>query len=122
MKLVLGLLFFSVVAAFAETPSDNEQGKPAVIHDGKSAQSYISTALYEYLDKPPYLFIHAETPFFGKSIDGKNMWIALVDFYCGESEKNKVHCLTVIAYDPSTNKHRFMNPDEVTQAPSGDAI
>jgi hypothetical protein len=70
MKLVLGLLFFSV-AAFAETPSDNEQGKPAVIQDGESAQAYISTALYEYLDKPPYLVIHAETPFFGKCIAGK---------------------------------------------------
>ena len=121
MKLVLGLLFFSV-AAFAETPSDNEQGKPAVIQDGESAQAYISTALYEYLDKPPYLVIHAETPFFGKCIAGKNMWIALVEFYCGESEQNKLHGLTVIVYDPSTNEHRFMKPDEVTQAASGDAV
>ena len=121
MRLVLGLLFFSV-AAFAETPSDNAQGKPAVIQDGQSAQAYISTALYEYLDKPPYLVIHAETPFFGKCIAGKNMWIALVEFYCGESEQNRLHGLTVIVYDPSTNEHRFMKPDEVTQAASGDAV
>jgi hypothetical protein len=121
MKLVLGLLFFSV-AAFAETPAHNEQGKPAVIQDGPSAKAYISTALYEYLDKPPYLVIHAETPFFEKSITGKNMWIALVDFDCGESEQNKVHCLTAIVYDPLTNKHRFMKPDEIAQAASGDAI
>jgi len=121
MKLVLGLLFFSV-AAFAETPSAKEQGKPAVIQDGQSARAYISTALYEYLDKPPYLVIHAETPFFGKCIAGKNMWIALVEFYCGESEQNRLHGLTVIVYDPSTNEHRFMKPDEVTQAASGDAV
>jgi hypothetical protein len=121
MKFVLGLLFFSV-AAFAEAPSDNEQGKPPVIRDGQSAQAYISTALYEYLDKPPYLVIQAETPFFGKCIAGKNMWIALVEFSCGISEQDKLHCLTVIVYDPSTNKHRFMKPDEVMQAASGYAV
>jgi hypothetical protein len=121
MKLVLGLLFFGV-SGFAETPSDNEQGKPAVIQDGQPAQAYISMALYEYLDKPPYLVIHAETPFFEKRIAGKNMWIALVEFYCGDSEQNKIHCLTVIVYDPSTNEHQFMKPDEVTQSAGGEAI
>jgi hypothetical protein len=121
MKLVLGLLFFSV-AAFAEGPSDNEQGKPAVIQDGQSAQAYINTALYEYLGKPPYLFIHAETPFFEKCIAGKNMWIALVEFYCGKNEQNKLHGLTVIVYDPLTNEHRFMKPDDVAQAASGEAV
>ena len=121
MKLVLGLLFFSV-AAFAEAPSENEQGKPAVIQDGQPAQAYISTALYEYLGKPPYLFIHAETPFFEKCITGKNMWIALVEFYCGKNEQNKLHGLTVIVYDPLTNEHRFMKPDDVAQAASGDAV
>jgi hypothetical protein len=121
MKLILILLAFGV-AAFAETPSDAEQGKPAIIQDGHPAQAYIDTALYEYLDKPPYLVVHAETPFFGKRIAGKDMWIALVEFYCGESEQNKLHCLTVIVYDPSTNEHRFMKPDEIAQAASQDAI
>jgi hypothetical protein len=121
MKLVLGLLFFSV-AALAEGPSDNEQGKPAAIRDGQSAQAYINTALYEYLGKPPYLFIHAETPFFEKCIAGKNMWIALVEFYCGKNEQNKLHGLTVIVYDPLTNEHRFMKPDDVAQAARGHAV
>jgi hypothetical protein len=67
-----------------------------------------------------YLVIHAETPFFGKRTAGENMWIALDEFYCGESEQNKLHCLTVIVNDPSTNEHRFMKPDEVMQPASGD--
>lgn len=117
----MGLLFFGL-CAFAETPADKEQSKPALIQDGQSAQAYISSTLYEYLDRPPYLVIHAETPFFEKRIAGKNMWIALVEFYCGESEQNKLHCLTVIVYDPLTNEHRFMKPDEVTQVAGGDAI
>jgi hypothetical protein len=121
MKLILGILIFSV-AAFAEPPSDSEQNKPAIIQDGQPAQAYIDTALYEYLDKPPYLVVHAETPFFGKRIAGKNMWIALVEFYCGDSEQHKLHCVTVIVYDPSTNEHRFMKPDEVVQAADADAI
>jgi hypothetical protein len=63
MKILVGLLFFGL-SAFAETPADNELSKPAPIQDGQSAQAYISSALYEYLDRPPYLVIHAETPFF----------------------------------------------------------
>jgi hypothetical protein len=121
MKLILSLLVFGI-AALAEAPSDNEQSKPAIIQDGQPAQAYIDTALYEYLDKPPYLVVHAETPFLGKRIAGKNVWIALVEFYCGESEERKLHCLTVIVYDPSTNKHRFMKPDEVSEAASQDPI
>jgi hypothetical protein len=121
MKLLLSLLVFGA-AAFAEAPSDNGESKPAIIQDGQPAQAYIDTALYEYLDKPPYLVVHAETPFFGKRIAGKNVWIALVEFYCGENERNKVHCLTVIVYDPSTNEHRFMKPDEVAQAAGADPI
>jgi hypothetical protein len=110
MKSVLIILVLGV-AAFAEAPSDNEQSKPAIIQDGHPAQAYIDTALYAYLEKPPYLVVHAETPFFGKRLGGKNVWIALVEFYCGESEENKLHCLTVIVYDPSTNEHRFMKPE-----------
>jgi hypothetical protein len=119
--IVVGLLFFGL-RALAETPADNELSKPAPIQDGQSAQAYISSALYEYLDRPPHLVIHAETPFFEKRIGGKNVWIALIEFYCGDSEQNKLHCLTVIVYDPLTNQHRFMKPDEVTQVSGGDAI
>src|SRR4051812_36332429 len=107
MKVILGLLLCGI-AAIGQIPSASQQSKPALIQDGASAQEYISRALYEYLDKPPYLVIHAETPFFGKCIAGKNMWVALVEFYCGESEKSSLHCLTVIVYDPTTNEHRFM--------------
>jgi hypothetical protein len=121
MKILAGLLIFGL-CAFAETPADTEPSKPAPIQDGQSAQAYINNALYEYLDRPPYLMIQAETPFFEKWIAGKNMWIALIEFYCGESERNKIHCLTVIVYDPLTNEHRFMKPDEVTQEARGDAI
>ena len=118
-KIVVGLLFFGL-CAFAE--ADNEQSKPSLVQDEQSARAYISSALYEYLNRPPYLFIDAETPFFEKRIGGKNVWIALVEFYCGESEQNKLHCLTVIVYDPLTNQHRFMKPDEVTHVSGGDAI
>jgi hypothetical protein len=121
MKLVLGYLLFGL-AAFTDQPSDTGQSKPAVIQDGQPAQAYINAALYEYLDKPPYLVIHAETPFFGKRVSGKDMWIALIDFYCGDNERNRLHCVTVIVYDPTTNEHRFMKPDEVVQATGGDAI
>ncbi|HEY4781408.1 MAG TPA: hypothetical protein VIH54_06295 [Chthoniobacterales bacterium] len=116
---MVGLLFFGL-CAFAE--ADNEQSKPSLVQDEQSARAYISSALYEYLNRPPYLFIDAETPFFEKRISGKNVWIALVEFYCGESEQNKLHCLTVIVYDPLTNQHRFMKPDEVTHVSGGDAI
>ena len=120
MKIILPLLLLSVTA-LAEPPSNHEQSKPAIIQDGSAAQSYISTALNEDLDKPPFLAIHAETPFFSKQINGKSLWIALVEFYCGISEKSNMDCITVIVYDPVTNQHRFMNPDELA-ASSGDSI
>ena len=120
MKIVLALLLLSVTA-LAEAPSNHEQSKPAVIQDGSAAESYISKALSEYLDKPPYLAINAETPFLSKNFDGKNVWIALVAFCCGVSEEQSLHCATVIVYDPVTNQHRFMNPDELA-ASNGDSI
>ncbi len=87
-KIVVGLLFFGL-CAFAE--ADNEQSKPSLVQDEQSARAYISSSLYEYINRPPYLVIDAETPFFEKRISGKNVWIALVEFYCGESEQNKGH-------------------------------
>jgi hypothetical protein len=121
MKVVLALLFFGATA-LAGQPSEHEQNKPAIIQDGAAAQSYTSSALYEYLDKPPYLVITAETPFCSKPVDGKNIWIALVEFYCGVNEQNRLHCMTVIAYDPLTNTHRFMNPDDFIKTSDDDAI
>jgi hypothetical protein len=121
MKILLALLFLSV-AALGEPSSDQEQGKPALIQDGPAAESYISTSLYDYLDKPPYLAIRAETRFISKRIDGKSVWVALVDFYCGVSEQNKLHCLTIIVYDPITNTHWFMNPDNTVEASDADVV
>jgi hypothetical protein len=112
MKIFLGLLLVGV-SALADQAPDSGQGKPIVIQDGPPAQAYIETALYQYLDKPPYLFIHAETPFFAKRLVGKNVWIALVDFYCGLNEQRRLHCVTVLVFDPSTNKHRFMTPEQL---------
>jgi hypothetical protein len=121
MKIVLALLLLSVTA-LAKQPSNHEQSKPATIQDGSAAKSYISRALFEYLDKPPYLAVHAETPFFSKNIDGKMMWIALVEFDCGVSEEQKLHCATIIVYDPVTNQHRFMHPDDLAETSGGDSI
>jgi len=56
MKIFLGLLLVGV-SALADQAPDSGQGKPAAIQDGAQAQEYIETALYQYLDKPPYLFI-----------------------------------------------------------------
>ena len=121
MKIVLALLLFSVTA-LGDQPSRQEQGKPPVIQDGSAAESYITTALYEYLDKPPYLAINSATPFFSKEIEGKNVWIALVDFDCGVSEEQNLHCATVIVYDPVTNQHRFMKPDDLPGMFGGESI
>jgi hypothetical protein len=44
----------------------------------------------------------------------KDVWIALVDFYCGLNEQQKLHCVTVLVFDPSTNEHRFMTPDQLS--------
>jgi len=118
MKIVLVLLLLGV-GALAEAPSDDEQKKPTAIQDGSAAQSFIRTALYEYLERPPFLAIKAETPFFVKRIYGESRWVALVEFYCGINEQNKALCLTVIIYDPVTNEHRFMTPEDVAKA-SGD--
>jgi hypothetical protein len=115
MKIFLGLLLVGA-SALADQAPDSGQGKPVVIQDGPPAQAYIETALYQYLDKPPYLFVHAETPFFAKRLIGKNEWIALVDFYCGLNEQQRIHCVTVLVFDPLTNEHRFMTPEQLTQA------
>ena len=121
MKIFLGLLLVGV-SALADQVPDSGQGKPVVIRDGQPAQAFIETALYQYLDKPPYLFIHAETPFFAKRLVAKHVWIALVDFYCGLNEQQRVHCVTVLVFDPLTNEHRFMTPEQLTQASNESAI
>jgi hypothetical protein len=121
MKIFLGLLLVGV-SALADQAPDSGQGKPGVIQDGPPAQAYIEAALYQYLDKPPYLFVHAETPFFEKRLVGKNVWIALVDFYCGLNEQERLHCVTVLAFDPLTYEHWFMTPERLTQASNESAI
>jgi hypothetical protein len=92
MKIILGLLLSTVLCA-AE-PANQAATKPSNIQDGQPAELYISKALYDFLEKPPYLVIIAETPFTLKRIEGKNVWMALVDFYCGPNEEAKLHCET----------------------------
>jgi hypothetical protein len=121
MKIVLTLLLLSL-AALGDQPFNHRQTKPAMIQDGSAAESYISAALYDYLDKPPYLAINSATPFLSKEIEGKNLWISLVDFCCGVSEEQNLHCTTVIVYDPVTNEHRFMNPDDLPGIFGGESI
>ena len=89
MKIILGLLLSTVLCA-AE-PANQAETKPSNIRDGQAAESYISKALYDFLEKPPYSAIVAETPFTLKRIAGKNVWMALVDFYCGLNEEAKLH-------------------------------
>ena len=55
MKIFLGLLLVGVSALADQAPGSG-QGKPVIIQDGPPAQAYIETALYQYLDKPPYLY------------------------------------------------------------------
>ena len=112
----LALAFPLIVTnALAELSLDGLQEKPAIIQDGAAAHAYINTAIYEYLDKPPYLSLQAETPFFAKRIAGKETWISLGEFYCGPIEQEKFHCLTVIVYDPLTRKHEFMTPEQLLE-------
>ena len=112
MKILFALLLLSPMAFAGQHASKEKQKKPAVIQDGSAAKSYIHKALYEYLEKPSYLAIEVETPFVAKQMDGKNVWLSLVEFSCGVDQMNCVVCATVIIYDPATKQHRFMNPDD----------
>lgn len=113
MKILFALLLLSpTVFAGQRAPKEKEK-KPAIIQDGSAAKSYIHKAIYELLEKPPYLAIEVATPFLAKEIAGKNVWLSLVEFSCGTDEKTCVDCATVIIYDPVTKQHRFMNPDDL---------
>lgn len=116
MKFLSLALLFIAMNVLAKFSPEGAQEKPALIQDGAPAQAYIKSAIYEYLDKPPYLSIQAATPFFAKRIGGKDAWISLVEFYCGSSEQVKVHCLTVLVYDPLTGQHEFMTPEQLLKA------
>jgi hypothetical protein len=120
MKIMLGLLLSTVLCA-AE-PANQAETKPSNIQDGQAAELYIGRALYDFLEKPPYLVIVGETPFTFKRIEGKNVWLALVDFYCGLSDDAKVHGETVIIYDSEAKQPRFMNPDDLKRLSDGVAI
>lgn len=120
MKIILGLLLSTVLCA-AE-PANQAETKPSNIQDGQPAESYISKALYDFLEKPPYLVIIAETPFTLKRIEDKNVWVALVDFYYGLTEEAKLQGETVIIYDSDSKRPRFMNPDDLKGLSDGVAI
>ena len=120
MKIILGLLLFTALCA-AE-PAKQNNNKPPNIQDGQAAESYINKALYDFLEKPSYFTIVAETPFTLKKIEGKNVWVALVDFYCGLNEEDKLHGETVIIYDSDAKQPRFMNPDDLKGLSDGVAI
>ena len=118
MKILLALLLLSPMAFAGQHGSNNKEKKPAAIQDGSAAKSYIHKALYEYLEKPPYLAIEVATPFLSKQMAGKNVWLSLVEFSCGTNQMNCVVCATVIIYDPATKQHRFMNPDDLASTVS----
>jgi hypothetical protein len=120
MKIIVGLLLSTVLCA-AE-PANQAETKPSKIQDGQAAESYISKALYDFLEKTPYLVIVGETPFTLKRIEGKNVWVALIDFYCGISNDAKLHGETVIIYDSEAKQPRFMNPDDLNRLSDGVAI
>ena len=54
MEIFLGLLLVSI-SSLADQAPVGEQGKPVFIQDGPPAQAYIETALFQHLDRPPYL-------------------------------------------------------------------
>ena len=114
MKIFLGLLLLAGVSALADQTPEGEPGNPVVIQDGQPAQAYVETALSRYLDKPPY--------FYAKRLTGKNVLVAFVDFYCGLSEKERLHCVTFLAFDPQTSEHWFMTPERLAQASNESAI
>jgi hypothetical protein len=118
MKILVALLLLSPMAFAGQHPSNQKAKKPAVIQDGSAAKSYIHKALYEYLEKPPYLAVEVATPFLSKEMDGKNVWLSLVEFSCGTNQMNCVVCATVIIYDPATKQHRFMSPDDLASTVS----
>jgi hypothetical protein len=120
MKIILGLLL-STALCVAE-PAKQDENKPSNIRDGQAAESYIRKALNDFLEKPPYLAIVAETPFTLKKIGGKNVWMSLVDFYCGFNEGEKLHGETVVIYDSDAKQPRFMNPDDLKELSDGVAI
>src|ERR1700751_5494831 len=118
MKILLALLLLIPMALAGQHASNQKAKKPATIQDGSAAKSYIHKALYEYLEKPPYLAIEIATPFLSKEMDGKNVWLSLVEFSCGTDQKNCVGCATVIIYDPATKQPQFMNPDALASPAS----
>ena len=111
MKFVLSLLLICASAL-----AEGAREKPAIIQDGPPAHDYIELALYDYLEKPPYLLVQEETPFCLKRLHGNDTWIAFVEFYCGPNERQRLHCITVLAFDPLTGEHQFITPENLVQA------
>jgi len=113
MKILFALLLLCSTGLAGQSASKEKEKKPRVIQNGSAAKSYIHKALYEFLEKPPYLAIEIATPFLAKEIGGRKVWLSLVEFSCGLDEKHCVDCATVIIYEPVTKQHRFVNPDDL---------
>jgi hypothetical protein len=115
MKIIFGLILLTMTA-LAEGPSGTDGAKPLVIQDGEPAQSYIQAQLSEYLNKPAFFAVIAETPFVAKRVGSKEYWVAMVEFFFGPSKQEPVHALTVIVFDPATSEHQFMTPADLASA------
>jgi hypothetical protein len=115
VKIIFGLILLTMTA-LAEGPSGTDEAKPLVIQNGEPAQSYIQTQLSEFLDKPAFLSVIAETPFVVVRVGSKEYWIAMVEFFFGPSEQQALHGLTVILFYPATSEHQFMTPADLARA------
>jgi hypothetical protein len=121
MKVIVGLILLTL-ATLAEGAAPTDQTKPLVIQDGEPAQSYIKGQLNDFLNKPAFLYLSAETPFIAKRIGSKDYWIAMVEFFFGPSEQEALHGVTVILFDPVTSQHQFMTPADLMRATNGNEI
>ena len=113
MKILFALLLLCSTGLAGQSASKEKAKKPRLIQNIPAAKSYAHKALYEFLEKPPYLVIEVATPFVAKEIGGKSVFLSLVEFSCGLDEKHCVDCATVIIYEPVTKQHRFVNPDDL---------
>lgn len=113
MKILLALLLLGATAFAGQRASKEKEKKPAMIQNGSAAKLYIHKALYEFLEKPPYLAIEVSTPFLAKEIAGQKVWLSLVEFSCGLDAKDCLDCATIIIYNPAIKQHRFMNPADL---------
>ena len=115
MKIIFGVILMTMTA-LAEGPPGTDGAKPLVVQDGEPAQSYIQAQLSEYLNKPAYLSVIAETPFMAMHVGSKEYWIAMVEFVFGPSKREALPGLTAILFYPATSEHQFMTPADLVRA------